>query len=701
METQNDILLGDILLAIAEPLNLSEGIGIDSEILIVQASSSDLKLDFSGLIVQAPLSPEMDLQGDDDSHIKIMSDEKLPEKDDSHIKIMSDEKLPEKVEPLNLYEGIESVIVETSSDEVILDIPGLVVQAPPSQETDLDLSILLGEAPPSQRGDSGNDTLTGEFLNVANSLSQPQSSGIDLSWLVEGVHLIGTGARDVLVGATNADTLEGRGGNDYLDGQGDNDRLYGEAGDDTLKGVGGNDYLDGGSGNDYLEGGGGNDNLKGGSGNDNLKGNGGNDTLDGETGNDNLRGGSGNDLYIVDSLEDRITEDFNEGIDTVNALISGYILPPNVENLQSDHTEGDFYAAGNQLNNILQGSRAYLLTPQGGFAANNIFYGHGGNDNLYGYGGDDYLDGGTGNDVMVGGTGNDKYVVDSVGDVVSETNESAIFDHDYYPELIVFPSGVDTVYSFVNYTLPDYVENLELWGNSEIGKGNNLNNHIVGNSANNILDGSGGDDVMKGGYGNDTYVVDSTGDTIVEYDVGGFDRVISTVSYTLGNHLENLELNSMSAAIAGTGNSLDNMIFGSGSNNSINGLAGNDSLYGWGGDDSLNGGDGNDILEGCDNPTFAEKDTLTGGGGSDTFVLGTSHWGIVYTGAGFATITDFKWWEGDTIQVVGRNSDYWLDTTQNFSGTSALDTAIYRDNYLIAVVQDRTDIIPAYDFSFV
>ena len=124
------------------------------------------------------------------------------------------------------------------------------------------------------------------------------------------------------------------------------------------------------------------------------------------------------------------------------------------------------------------------------------------------------------------------------------------------------------------------------------------------------------------------------------------------------------------------------------------------TLEGGAGDDVLRGNNGNDILQGSDNSNSVEKDTLTRGRGADTFVLSTSNSGSFYLGDGFATILDFKWWEGDTIQVVGSASDYRLDTTQNFSGTSVLDTAIYRGNDLIAVVQDTVNVIPAFDFRF-
>jgi hypothetical protein len=69
----------------------------------------------------------------------------------------------------------------------------------------------------------------------------------------------------------------------------------------------------------------------------------------------------------------------------------------------------------------------------------------------------------------------------------------------------------------------------------------------------------------------------------------GVDTVRAAVDYTLSANLENLVLTG-SAAIAGTGNALDNVLIGNGDANRLTGLAGNDWLDGGLGRDALLGG---------------------------------------------------------------------------------------------------------------
>jgi hypothetical protein len=70
--------------------------------------------------------------------------------------------------------------------------------------------------------------------------------------------------------------------------------------------------------------------LTGNSANNILSGGSGNDTLSGGAGNDSLSGGAGDDTYIVNATGDSITENANEGIDTVQSSVT-YTLGAEVE----------------------------------------------------------------------------------------------------------------------------------------------------------------------------------------------------------------------------------------------------------------------------------------------------------------------------------------------------------------------------------
>ena len=293
------------------------------------------------------------------------------------------------------------------------------------------------------------------------------------------------------------------------------------------------------------------------------------------------------------------------------------------------------------------GSDNDTLTGTGGA---DQLYGRAGNDIIDGLEGDDRLDGGSGADQMQGGAGNDTYIVDDVGDVVSEDDG---FGAD--------AGGLDTVSSSVTFTLGAFIENLTLSGTADInGTGNELDNRLLGNDGANILEGGdgndsltgyGGSDTLRGGAGNDRldgrtggdlqfggagddiYYVDEAGDVASEDDglggdAGGLDLVIATATTALAAHVENLRL-SGDAAIDGTGNDDDNAITGNNAANSLIGLGGADLLSGYGGNDILEGGEGEDTLNGGDGDDLlrggANDDVLKGGTGIDAMFGGAGN----------------------------------------------------------------------------
>jgi Ca2+-binding RTX toxin-like protein len=123
--------------------------------------------------------------------------------------------------------------------------------------------------------------------------------------------------------------------------------------------------------------------------------------------------------------------------------------------------------------------------------------------------------------------------------------------------------------------------------------------------------------------------VDNSGDTVIEQTNAGTDQVKSSISYTLGNNLENLVLTG-TAFINGTGNTLNNSLTGNTADNLLDGGNGKDILTGGAGNDILVGGFGND--------------NLTGGTGADRFAFNTPSEGI-------DIITDFKGSQGDKIVI--------------------------------------------------
>ncbi|QRM57521.1 family 16 glycosylhydrolase [Sinorhizobium sp. BG8] len=109
-------------------------------------------------------------------------------------------------------------------------------------------------------------------------------------------------------------------------------------------------------------------------------------------------------------------------------------------------------------------------------------YGTAGNDSIWG-------DGAV-NVTMRGGTGDDIYYIYSS---INRAEESA-------------NSGVDTINTWMSYTLPTNFENLTVTGDGRFAFGNSANNIISGASGSQTIDGRGGNDVLIGGGGVDTFL---------------------------------------------------------------------------------------------------------------------------------------------------------------------------------------------------
>jgi Ca2+-binding RTX toxin-like protein len=484
-------------------------------------------------------------------------------------------------------------------------------------------------------GGDGDDTYVA--VEAGDTITEGPTGGLDtvqtsqsaytLPDNVERLVFTGTGplnargnfSDNTLTGTSGADTLTGLAGNDTLDGGAGADTMIGGADNDTYvvntmgdvvfeaasdgadtvrttianyplpNNVENLIYL--GSAGTTLTGSNDANALTGGSGADILIGGNGNDTLDGGAGIDILVGGAGNDTYIVDNAAEAVTEAADGNTDTVITSLAAYTLPANVENLVLSGT-ANINGTGNSLPNALTGN-----------AGNNALSGGTGNDTLFGNAGADTLDGGGGADALFGGPGNDIYIVDDIGDVITEDANA----------------GTDTVNSSISLMLTspawDHVENIVLTGTEALSAtGNGLDNTLTGNAGNNTLDGGNGNDTLIGGAGDDTYIVNG-GDTITEAAGAGTDTVRTALnSYTLPGNVEQLVFTG--GAGSGTGNADANNLTGGNGNDTLSGLAGNDLLNGAGGNDILSGGEGDDALDGG-----GGDDTLVGGAGNDTYFV--------------------------------------------------------------------------------
>ena len=493
----------------------------------------------------------------------------------------------------------------------------------------------------------------------------------------------------------------------------------------------------------------------------------GNDTLDGGVGADRMAGGDGDDLYYVDNAGDVLTEAANSGSDKVITTLAKYTLAANVEQLDYTGTAA-FAGTGNALDNVIDGgsgndtidgaagSDTYIVS--GAFAdytrsrpnatdlvltkgtqkitlrnVENVQFSDGvktlaqlilnvtsiGNDILTGTAGNDTINGLAGMDTMSGGLGDDRYMVDVAGDRVLELDGEGTDTVE-----VTMASGL--------WQLDANVENAIVKGSGAAGlTGNALDNLLTGNSAANALDGGAGNDTLDGGTGvdklaggtgDDLYYVDNAGDAITELASAGADKVMTTLAkYTLAANVENLEYTG-TAAFAGTGNALDNVIDGGNGNDTIDGGAGSDTYIVSGafadyartrpnatdlvltkgtqkitlrnvenvqfsdgvktlaelnfnitslGNDNLIGTGGNDAMNG-----LAGADTMSGGAGNDTYTVET---------VGDTVIEDIG--EGtDKVNVAYTAANQTFTLSANVENATVTGTAI---THLMGNAQDN------------
>lgn len=288
----------------------------------------------------------------------------------------------------------------------------------------------------------------------------------------------------------------------------------------------------------------------------------------------------------------------------------------------------------------------------------------------------------------------------SGNDVLFGTPFDDIINKDGDPLFAPGTRGNDTLFGFEG--------NDQLYG----GAGSDTLN---GGAGNDYLAGGEGGDTMNGGNGDDEYEVDNSGDVVYDPDPvggsGGYDSVLSSISYELGATIEKLLL---LGGVYGTGNAKDNEIKSGAGNNVLSGLAGNDLLVSGSGDDLLYGGSGDDHLEGLtgNDQIYGEdgndllrgytgdnvlnggsgndhlnggsgSDLLDGGLGTDTAFYGTAIAGVTVNlglavaqntgGAGFDTLANIENLTGSNYNdtLTGNSANNLLD------GGGGTDTVSY------------------------
>ena len=491
-------------------------------------------------------------------------------------------------------------------------------------------------------GGAGADRLTG---GGGIDTADYSTSSAAVNAVLGGTGSGGDAQGDVLTGIEN---LVGSGFDDVLVGDGAVNALSGGAGNDRLVGNGGADRLDGGAGNDIA------DfstrasavaaDLAAGTASDGvsliaiegLVGSAFDDVLNGDAGDNWLVGGKGADLI-----------NGRDGLDTADYSGSAAAVQVDLA-LPVQGGTGD--AAGDRLTSIEALVGSAFDDSLTGVEAAEALYGGAGNDRLEGRGGDDLLQGGAGADVLIGGAGVDTvdYSANAVaisinlqtgmssgGDAEGDrfdgvehfigTGFADTIIGDGADQILTGGAGGDRLDGAGGFDIVDYAGSAagvkvnlatnilsggDAQGDSLAGiegivgsafadtlTGDANANRLEGGAGNDALDGGAGADVMIGGTGDDSYVVDNAGDQVIEAVGGGNDIVRTSLSsLTLADGVEDLSY-SGSGGFTGTGNALDNSLYGKASDDSLYGLDGDDKLVGGAGADLLDGGAGRDQVD--------------------------------------------------------------------------------------------------------
>ncbi len=244
----------------------------------------------------------------------------------------------------------------------------------------------------------------------------------------------------------------------------------------------------------------------------------------------------------------------------------------------------------------------------------------------------------SGADILIGGNGGDRLYGDKGDDLVVASEGNDVIDGGIGTDVLSYAGDCD-----------DYTLTRDLSGRFVVHKAGGNYDIIGGIEAFRFADGTVSASTLTdlpityfGSDDADRIIISSVHDVVLSG--AGYDRVVASTSYVLGDQNEALELTG-DRAINGFGNALNNSFTGNEMANELFGFGGNDRFFGRGGNDYLSGGDGDDTLYGQagNDRLFGGDgiDLLNGGSGADTFVFSAGH----------DTVEDFSLKSGDRLDV--------------------------------------------------
>ncbi|MEL7090761.1 MAG: calcium-binding protein [Pseudomonadota bacterium] len=286
------------------------------------------------------------------------------------------------------------------------------------------------------------------------------------------------------------------------------------------------------------------------------------------------------------------------------------------------------------------------------------------NDTISGGDGNDIVEAGAGADSVSGDAGNDSIAGNAGADTLDGGDGDDTVGGGDGSDSILGGAGADSLSGFQGFDTID------------------------GGTGNDTIDGSDGNDVLLGGVGDDSMLGGDNQDSLTGGD--GADTLSG------GNGFDTLEGGAGTDSLSGDAGA-----------DRLDGGAGDDTLDGGFGADALIGGVGNDVLQGGAGDGVA--DSLSGGEGLDTLILGATDIGTGGTGAdsfelapgetGAVTITDFV--DGEDAIVVNYTGTAPTLTGQTVATTDPSGVTLTFDSGATIFLAGLTAEISASSIAFV